>query len=106
MNDCIEQCTRCNATCLETVNYCLAKGGKHAEPQHIALMSACAEICVTSANTMLRGSAVHNVICGACAEVCRQCAQSCERMGDDPEMMRCAEACRRCADSCTEMAKQ
>ena len=104
MNDCIDNCTQCHAICLETINYCLTKGGKHADPQHIALMAVCADICATSADAMLRGSQVHSVICGACAEVCRRCAESCASMGDDAEMQRCVDICRRCADSCQRMA--
>ena len=104
MNDCIDACTGCHATCLESINYCLEKGGKHAAPAHIGLLSACADICATSADTMLRGASVHTATCGACAEICRACAAACEAMGDDAEMKRCAEACRRCADSCEAMA--
>ncbi|HJU08353.1 MAG TPA: four-helix bundle copper-binding protein [Rhodanobacteraceae bacterium] len=103
MNDCILACQQCEATCLETINYCLGEGGEHADPQHITLMSACADICDTCARTMLRGAEVHTVVCNACAEVCRQCAASCERMGDDAEVKRCAEACRGCAEACAAM---
>ena len=87
MNECIDNCTQCQAICLETINYCLTKGGEHAAPRHIALLASCADIC------------------GACAEVCRQCARDCEAMGD-AEMKRCAEICRRCAESCAAMAAQ
>lgn len=104
MNKCIDNCTQCHAICLETINYCLSKGGKHSAPEHISLLAACADICATSADTMLRGASAHTVTCGACAEICRQCAEACERMGDDAEMKRCAEMCRRCADSCATMA--
>ena len=104
VNACIDNCTSCHATCLETLNDCLGKGGEHAAPAHIALLAACADICGTSASTMLRGASVSPAVCGACAEVCRQCAESCERMGDDAEMKRCAAACRKCAESCTKMA--
>lgn len=104
MNACIENCTRCHGICLETMNYCLSQGGIHAEPDHILLLDTCADICRTSAAAMLRGAAIHKVICGACAEVCRQCAESCQAMGEDAEMKRCAEICRRCAHSCSEMA--
>ena len=105
MNDCIDNCTRCAAVCLETINYCLGKGGRHAEAQHIATMATCADMCAISAATMLRGANVQPAICSACAAVCRQCAISCEAFGDDPDMKRCAEACRRCAESCTAMAR-
>ncbi len=104
MNDCIDNCTRCHAICLETINDCLSQGGKHAAPDHIGLMATCADICATSAAAMLRGAAIHTVICGACSEVCRQCAASCEALGNDADMKRCAEICRRCAESCSAMA--
>lgn len=104
MNDCIDNCTRCHAICLETINYCLTKGDKHANAQHIALLSACADICATSADTMLRGASAHAATCGACAEICRQCAASCDSMDDDADMKRCADMCRRCSESCAAMA--
>lgn len=105
MNDCIDACTQCHAICLETINYCLGQGGRHAAPEHIALLATCADICATSADTMLRGASVHAATCGACAEVCRQCADACDGMGDDAEMKRCAEACRRCAEHCAKMSR-
>lgn len=104
MNTCIDNCTECHAICLETINYCLGKGGTHADARHIALLAACADICATSADTMLRGAPVHAATCGACAEICRQCAESCGSMNDDAEMKRCADICRRCAESCKVMA--
>lgn len=104
MNNCIDDCSRCHAVCLETINYCLGMGGKHAAPEHIALLATCADICATSADTMLRGASQHPVVCGACAEICRQCAAACEAMGEDAEMKRCADICRQCADSCAAMA--
>ena len=88
MNTCIDNCTQCHAICLETINYCLTKGGAHATPEHIALLATCADICATSADAMLRGASAHDVVCGACAEICRQCA----------------DASRRCAESCSAMA--
>jgi hypothetical protein len=106
LNECIDHCTQCHAVCLETINYCLSRGGQHSDPDHIALMATCADICATSANAMLRGASIHTVICGACAEVCNECAEECEEMGeDDPEMQRCAEICRQCADSCEAMTE-
>ena len=104
MNRCIDNCNACHRICLETLNHCLHTGGKHAEPHHAALLSACADICATSAATMLRGSDVSPVVCGACAEVCRRCAESCEALGADAEMQRCATACRACEQSCSAMA--
>lgn len=104
MNQCITDCFQCAATCIETINYCLSQGGAHAEPGHINLMQTCAEICAVSGNAMLRGVQAHAAICGACAEVCRLCADSCEHVGTDATMRRCIDACRRCAESCRAMA--
>jgi hypothetical protein len=104
MQSCIDDCTACHAICEETVHHCLGKGGKHADPAHIALLQTCAQICTTSADAMLRGTREHAHICRACEEICRACAESCERMADDEAMQRCASACRRCAESCRRMA--
>lgn len=105
MQDCISQCDDCHDTCQETLyNHCLAEGGKHAEAEHVKLMTDCIQICHTSADFMRRNSKVHMAICAACAEVCEACAESCERIGGD-HMKRCAEACRACAKSCREMSQ-
>jgi hypothetical protein len=101
---CIDECTNCHHICLATVQHCLKKSGKHAEPRHITLLLDCAEICQTSANFMLRGSQLHVNTCMVCAEVCTRCAESCEQFSDDEQMRACAEACRSCAESCARMA--
>jgi hypothetical protein len=101
---CISECLNCYAICTESKSYWLEQGGQHAEPTHIALLDACAEICRTSAHFMLIGSDLHSRTCGVCAEVCDRCAESCEQLGDDEQMRACADACRRCAESCRRMA--
>jgi hypothetical protein len=104
LEQCIDNCRQCHEVCLRTISYCLQQGGRHAEASHIRLMLDCAQICATSADFMIRGSGLHRLTCGACAEVCDRCAEDCARMGDDETMRRCADACRRCADSCNRMA--
>ena len=104
MRHCIELCQECHRVCLETIPYCLSKGGQHARPEHIRLMMDCVEICQTSANFMIRGSELHVQTCAACAEVCEKCAEDCEHMRDDQRMAECAAICRRCSESCREMA--
>ncbi|MUG96908.1 four-helix bundle copper-binding protein [Scytonema sp. UIC 10036] len=104
MQLCIQACLDCHSTCLNTITYCLQEGGQHAAAAHIALMLDCAEICQTSANFMLRGSALHMRTCGVCAEVCDICAMDCQRFADDAQMQACVEMCRRCAESCRQMA--
>jgi hypothetical protein len=101
-HQCIENCTTCHEVCLSmAATHCLKLGGKHAEQAHFRLMMDCAEICATSANFMLRGSPLHQLTCGVCAEVCAQCADSCAQVGDMDE---CVDACRACAESCGKMA--
>jgi hypothetical protein len=105
MQDCISACMTCHAVCLETINHCLEMGGEHASPNHIGLLQDCAQICVTSADFMLRTSPHHGDVCGVCADICDACARACESMGGgDETMQRCAEACRRCAESCRRMS--
>ena len=105
MRECIENCTQCHSVCTETAQHCLQMGGKHAEAAHIRLLLDCAEICQTSTDFMLRGSAKHTITCGACAEICLACAEECERIGPEDRMMKhCADICRTCAESCRQMA--
>ena len=101
---CIDDCYHCATTCNATVVHCLEKGGKHAEPQHIALMLDCAAICEAAADSMARNSSVHGQICSVCAEICRQCETDCRSFRDDAMMQECAELCRKCAESCDKMA--
>jgi hypothetical protein len=105
MTACIDECGKCHRVCVETLRYCLEKGGRYAASNHILLLIDCAEICQTNANFMLRGSVVHRTICGACADTCERCAESCESIGDDAQLKACAKTCRDCAQSCRNMAK-
>ena len=102
MRDCIDNCLRCYQTCFGmAMNHCLESGGKHIEPTHFRLMTACAEMCRTSAHFMLMSSPHHKHVCRECAEICTECAGDCERIGG---MEECVKACRACAESCLSMA--
>ncbi len=102
MISCIEACQRCYTTCLQTsMQHCLEVGGKHVEPDHFRLISACAEVCRTSVALMLIGWEHHGAQCGICAQLCEDCARDCERVGGMPE---CVSACRACAKECRAMA--
>ncbi|AKQ69083.1 Ferredoxin [Myxococcus hansupus] len=103
LSQCIEDCLACQRVCLETLTYCLGKGGRHAEAKHLRLLMDCAEICQTSANFMLRGSELHSRTCFACSEVCGRCAESCARLGEDRLLKACADMCARCSESCWRM---
>jgi hypothetical protein len=103
LRDCINECQQCHAICLSTaMTHCLEEGGRHVEPVHFRLLTACAVICQTAADFMLMQDKHHQRVCAVCAEVCEACAKSCEEIGG---MKECVEACRRCAESCRSMAK-
>lgn len=105
MDACIAECEKSNRACLEAARYSLEKGGALAAPAHVRLLLDCAELCQLTANFMLRGSEVHAIACGACADVCERCADSCASFTGDAVLSACADACRTCAKSCREMAK-
>ncbi len=46
MRPCIDACSHCHATCLQTaMTHCLAAGSKNVEAEHFRLMINCAESC-------------------------------------------------------------
>lgn len=105
MAACLENCDDCHSICTALVNHCLQMGGRHAQAYHIVTLIDCAQICHTSVDFMLRGSAQHAMICDVCAQACLRCAENCEQIADgDVMMLECAQVCRRCADSCHVMA--
>ena len=106
LQSCIDECTRCHAICLRTMQYCLQKSARYAGANHVRLLQDCTEICLASANFMLRGSEFYPNTCGVCAEICDRCARSCEKIGggQDEHMNECSQTCRRCAQSCHEMS--
>ena len=104
MQDCIADCIDCHSVCLGTIANCLERGGDHAAPAPIRLLQDCAQICIVSADFMLRGSPMHRMTCRICADICMACADDCSKLADDETMVLCAETCRRCALSCAEMA--
>jgi len=99
---CINDCEHCHRVCLRmAMSYCLEQGGEHVEPPHFRLLLASADICRVTADAMLSAFLMYEGLCALCVRVCRECAQSCERVGDLDE---CVEACRRCAASCERIS--
>lgn len=93
--NCLESHQRCE--------YLIAHGltgAKPLEPAHLALLRDCSQICLITADFMIRESRHHVLLGGACAEICRACADMCDTFTDDESMKHCAEACRRSAESC------
>src|SRR3546814_20912787 len=55
LDECVDSCIASHRMCLETALYCTAQGAPaHIEATHIALLLDCAELCQTTANSMLR----------------------------------------------------
>ena len=104
MRTCIDTCLDCSAICQETIMHCLQRGGRHADPNHLRLLMDCSHICQTSGSFMLRSSNFYWQLCGICADVSNQCAQSCEQLSDDQQMKDCAEVCRRTSQLCQQMS--
>jgi hypothetical protein len=107
MQRCIQLCHDCHARCISMISHCLTLGGQYATPAHIRLLMDCAQICTATADYMARESSFHDRTCSLCSEICRRCAESCEQVGRDDQMVKqCAELCRRCAGSCERMASK
>ncbi|MBK3404078.1 four-helix bundle copper-binding protein [Methylorubrum populi] len=105
IQECVDSCLKSHTMCLDTGRYCMEQGGRHVAAAHLALLLDCAEMCQTTANSLLRRSPQHAVVCEACARLCEACARDCEGFAPDPQMQRCARTCQDCARSCRDMAK-
>jgi hypothetical protein len=98
---CIDACENCHRICLAlAMNYCLARGGRHARQEHMRLLLNCAQICRLAADFQLTGAPFSEELCAVCAAVCEACSQSCSALDGMDE---CVQACQDCADSCRHM---
>jgi hypothetical protein len=105
MDRCVQLCQDCHALCTRTMKHCLDLGGRHSAPELVRLLDDCAQMCVINVDYMLRGSVLHERVCGVCAEACRLCADICRPIAKEDKMLRqCIDLCRRCAESCERMA--
>lgn len=104
---CIERCLQCYKICLDTLHYCLRQGEEHAKPDHIFMLQDCAEICLMTADFLIRKSPNHAPLCEVCEYICNECAEDCERdeWHDDTQMIICAQTARDCANICKEMSQ-
>lgn len=103
MQEGVEECSTCHHVCVLTTGHCLSLGGAHADLGHLTLLADCADICLTTANLLLRRSEHYEATCAACLEICRACEASCALFRDDVNMRECGDACRRCAEACEKL---
>ena len=102
MKDCIDLCLNSHRICIETASYAIKNDAARADL--VVMLTDCAEVCQTTANSMIRNSSLHDILCQACAEACERCADACAQHADDAQMNNCAQTCRTCAQSCRDMA--
>jgi len=88
---------------MEMVSYCMSRGDKYADPDHIFDLLDCAQICQLAADLMLRNSELSVGISAVCADACENCAESCEEFTNDARMVEAADMCRACAESCDRL---
>lgn len=105
MQTCMNACMECHKICLETMTYCMSKGGRYMDMGMMSILRDCSEICMMCMNMMIGGSEFMERTCMLCAEMCDRCAAACETISDDSKLMECAAACRRCAETCRAMQK-
>lgn len=105
MSRCIEECGSCHDACLGALAYCLDRGGIYAEAAHLTMLLDCVDMCMTTANFLLRDSITHRRTCELCADICDLCAESCAGFPDDETMNDCAETCISCAAACRDMVR-
>lgn len=105
MKKCIDLCLSCHAICTETTSHLLQGGTNHSESTHLISLLDCAQICLAHADFMARGSKHHSELAKLCADICRECSESCDQHANaDGKMRECAEICRKCEESCRQMA--
>ncbi|TAE59157.1 MAG: four-helix bundle copper-binding protein [Nostocales cyanobacterium] len=105
MQTCMNACMECHKICLETMTYCMIKGGKHVDMGIIGILRDCSEICMMCMNMMMGGSEFTSRTCMLCAEMCERCASACETISNDKKMSECAASCRKCAETCCNMTR-
>jgi len=105
--DCAKACDDCGRVCDACATHCarlIADGKKeHVHTQQTCL--DCASICRAAGAVTARSGVFSDLICAACADACKRCAEACDHHKDDPVMKRCADECRTCEQACREMLK-
>lgn len=101
---CGATCGKCREECLKTLAYCLKKGGKHADPEHIQVLMDCIDFCDLSSKLTARNSPMAAKLCQLCTDVCARCAKSCEDL-KDPNLQACVDLCKQCSQACCAPSK-
>jgi len=97
--ECIENCNEAAEVCEWCADECL---GSEDMEQCARLCRDVADIASLHARFMARDSAYSDHLAGACVEACEACADECETHDADHCQL-CAEVLRECAESCRDM---
>lgn len=101
---CAELCQSCHHLCLETMMYCLGRGGDFADADRIRLLVDSAQAAALAADFLIRESPLAGPVCAVCAEACDLCATACETFADERRLTDCAYVCRQCGALCRALA--
>lgn len=102
--ECVDKLLDCYKACGVCLQHCISMGGTHATEEHLSVLIECEEICQTAADFLMSDSKFAQELCGICARVADNCADSClEVDGNDETMKECAHACREAAEACRIM---
>ncbi len=101
IQQCIQDCLNCHATCKRTAEACKRAGGEHGKDEHVYMLLDCAEICLTAAHFMQHDSPLYGYVCQAALQVANHTAEECERSGDTD----CANVCHTCVDSLQQVVR-
>jgi hypothetical protein len=101
---CLSAIKECQKACMESMAYCMSKGGKYIDVRVMSIMRDCAEMCMMCANMMKGSSEFVGRTCMLCYQICEKCAEACENWSDDKKIMECIIACRKCAEYCKIIA--
>ena len=100
---CIWLCIDTQRTCLNTVRYCLDKGGRYSLAMRIHALLDAANMCETCADDCRFGSVFCVVSWTRCADVLEGCCRVFEPLRGDPKLDACLKACRECAEYCRSL---
>ncbi|NNN04843.1 MAG: hypothetical protein HKL90_02985 [Elusimicrobia bacterium] len=102
MQECCMSCSATRATCIQTMQMCLKKGGKLADAKLSLMLSECAQLCQMAADMGAADSERFNAAAQACAQHCDNCAHACDAMNESV-LDECSAVLRECAELCRSM---
>jgi hypothetical protein len=109
MAQALQSLAACAGACTFCADACLGEKMVAELTTCIRLNQDCADLCLTTANVLVRSGAnpqrqMLGHLVEACAAACQSCGQECARHAQMHEHCRiCAEVCRYCEDACRQL---